>query len=222
MYSQLADYEIEKSCAERGEVGASGESRNPSLPELGGSLSSDAQEQSRLGEEQQPGTSNSSEEVDRTSQDNDVDKGQRLQQDEQMEETIPSKAPLRALTTLKWPYIPEPPSYPDPLSRDDPKPLSLAQYEGIGTSFILVYLSCLLRFLYDGFSMNRQISDLVPVIFLLPNTTMVDQQHHRTSAKRFPKIQTYPGSFELWIPSAARNEKRPYNAFLVSLVRHRA
>ena len=41
--------------------------------------------------------------------------------------------PLKPLTELKWPYIPDEPSYPDPLKRDDPKPLTLAQYEAIGT-----------------------------------------------------------------------------------------
>ncbi|KAH9932457.1 uncharacterized protein B0H18DRAFT_985602 [Fomitopsis serialis] len=42
--------------------------------------------------------------------------------------------PLRPLTSLKWPYVPEESAYPDPLKRDDPKPLQLHQYEGIATS----------------------------------------------------------------------------------------
>lgn len=45
---------------------------------------------------------------------------------------VPS--PLRPLTSLKWPYIPEEPSYEDPLKRNDPKPLRMHQYEAIATS----------------------------------------------------------------------------------------
>lgn len=40
--------------------------------------------------------------------------------------------PLRPLTTLKWPYVPDTSAYPDPLTRDDPKPLQLHQYEALG------------------------------------------------------------------------------------------
>ena len=40
--------------------------------------------------------------------------------------------PLRPLTSLKWPYVLEGSAYPDPLKRDDPKPLQTAQYEAIG------------------------------------------------------------------------------------------
>ncbi|KAJ6594551.1 hypothetical protein B0H19DRAFT_1247212 [Mycena capillaripes] len=42
--------------------------------------------------------------------------------------------PLRPLTSLKWPYVPEESAYPDPLKRDDPKPLQTHQYEAIATS----------------------------------------------------------------------------------------
>ncbi|KAJ6625350.1 hypothetical protein B0H10DRAFT_639225 [Mycena sp. CBHHK59/15] len=42
--------------------------------------------------------------------------------------------PLRPLTDLKWPYVPEESAYPDPLKRDDPKPLQTHQYEAIATS----------------------------------------------------------------------------------------
>ncbi|KAJ7762477.1 hypothetical protein B0H16DRAFT_1528977 [Mycena metata] len=42
--------------------------------------------------------------------------------------------PLRPLTSLKWPYVPEESAYPDPLKRDDPKPLQTYQYEAIATS----------------------------------------------------------------------------------------
>ncbi|THH14903.1 hypothetical protein EW146_g5491 [Bondarzewia mesenterica] len=45
--------------------------------------------------------------------------------------------PLRPLTSLNWPYIPEESAYPDPLKRDDPKPLQLHQYEAIGGQTIL-------------------------------------------------------------------------------------
>ncbi|KAI0798517.1 hypothetical protein BC629DRAFT_1581510 [Irpex lacteus] len=49
----------------------------------------------------------------------------------EIEEAAP---PLRSLTSLKWPYIPEESAYPDPLKRDDPKQLQLHQYESIATS----------------------------------------------------------------------------------------
>ncbi|KAJ7141136.1 hypothetical protein C8R44DRAFT_837498 [Mycena epipterygia] len=42
--------------------------------------------------------------------------------------------PLRLLTSLKWPYVPEESAYPDPLKRDDPKPLQTRHYEAIATS----------------------------------------------------------------------------------------
>ena len=41
--------------------------------------------------------------------------------------------PLRQPTALKWPCVPDTSAYPDPLTRDDPKPLQLYQYEAIGT-----------------------------------------------------------------------------------------
>lgn len=44
----------------------------------------------------------------------------------------PEKPPLRSLASLNWPYVPEESAYPDPLKRDDPKPLQLPQYEAIG------------------------------------------------------------------------------------------
>jgi hypothetical protein len=56
--------------------------------------------------------------------------GARASGDEDMNEV-----PLRPLTSLKWPYVPEESAYPDPLKRDDPKPLQLAQYEAIGSYF---------------------------------------------------------------------------------------
>jgi len=46
---------------------------------------------------------------------------------------ITEEVPLRPLTSLKWPYVPEESAYPDPLKRDDPKPLQTGQYEAIGS-----------------------------------------------------------------------------------------
>ncbi|KAJ7092091.1 hypothetical protein B0H15DRAFT_974397 [Mycena belliarum] len=42
--------------------------------------------------------------------------------------------PLRPLTSLKWPYVPDESAYPDPLKRDDPKSLQTHHYEAIATS----------------------------------------------------------------------------------------
>ncbi|KNZ76676.1 hypothetical protein J132_09209 [Termitomyces sp. J132] len=50
------------------------------------------------------------------------------------ESPLEELAPLRPLTSLKWPYIPDESAYPDPLKRDDPKTLQLHQYEAIATS----------------------------------------------------------------------------------------
>jgi len=47
--------------------------------------------------------------------------------------------PLRPLTSLKWPYIPEESAYPDPLKRDDPKLVQLPQYEAIGNIPFLIH-----------------------------------------------------------------------------------
>ena len=55
---------------------------------------------------------------------------------------ITEDVPLRPLTSLKWPYVPVESAYPDPLKRDDPKPLQTAQYEAIGSqNFLLSYLA---------------------------------------------------------------------------------
>jgi len=54
-----------------------------------------------------------------------------------MEEEIRESQPLRSLTSLRWPYVPEESAYPDPLKRDDPKPLQLSEYEAIGSIFLL-------------------------------------------------------------------------------------
>ncbi|KAG2154416.1 uncharacterized protein EDB93DRAFT_1239478 [Suillus bovinus] len=50
------------------------------------------------------------------------------------EEMLDDPKPLRPLTSLNWPYVPEESAYPDPLKRDDPRPLQLHQYEAIATS----------------------------------------------------------------------------------------
>jgi zinc finger HIT domain-containing protein 3 len=48
------------------------------------------------------------------------------------EEQIPDAPTLKPLTSLRWPYIPEEPSYADPLKRDEPMPLQLRHYQDIG------------------------------------------------------------------------------------------
>jgi zinc finger HIT domain-containing protein 3 len=48
------------------------------------------------------------------------------------EEDISDAPVLKPLTSLKWPYIPEEPSYTDPLERNKPKPLQLHHYQSIG------------------------------------------------------------------------------------------
>lgn len=47
---------------------------------------------------------------------------------------LDDEPPLRPLVSLKWPYVPEESAFPDPLQRDDPKPLQTRQYESIGIS----------------------------------------------------------------------------------------
>ncbi|KAG6837010.1 hypothetical protein H0H93_016470 [Arthromyces matolae] len=48
--------------------------------------------------------------------------------------SLEEPVPLRPLTSLKWPYVPDESAFPDPLKRDDPKTLQLHQYEAIATS----------------------------------------------------------------------------------------
>ncbi|KAF9010680.1 hypothetical protein BDQ17DRAFT_1515996 [Cyathus striatus] len=50
------------------------------------------------------------------------------------DETLEEQNPLRPLTSVRWPYVPDESAYPDPLKRDDPKVLQLRQYESIATS----------------------------------------------------------------------------------------
>lgn len=45
--------------------------------------------------------------------------------------------PTRTLASLNWPYVPEESAYPDPLKRDDPKPLQVPQYEAMGSFTVL-------------------------------------------------------------------------------------
>jgi len=47
---------------------------------------------------------------------------------------LTSPTPLRPLTSLKWPYVPDESIFPDPLKKNDPKALQLSQYEAIATS----------------------------------------------------------------------------------------
>ncbi|KAF9520324.1 hypothetical protein BS47DRAFT_1287245, partial [Hydnum rufescens UP504] len=47
---------------------------------------------------------------------------------------VDNDSPLRPLTSVRWPYVPEPPSYEDPLTKNDPKPLQLSQYVAIASS----------------------------------------------------------------------------------------
>ncbi|KAF8322126.1 hypothetical protein DL93DRAFT_2129655 [Clavulina sp. PMI_390] len=48
--------------------------------------------------------------------------------------SAPASIPLRPLTSLRWPYIPEAASFQDPLTEFDPKPLNIQQYQAIATS----------------------------------------------------------------------------------------
>ncbi|KIK63436.1 hypothetical protein GYMLUDRAFT_72109 [Collybiopsis luxurians FD-317 M1] len=51
------------------------------------------------------------------------------------EASLSDSTPLKPLTSLRWPYISEEePAYPDPLQRNDPKPLRMRHYEAIASS----------------------------------------------------------------------------------------
>jgi hypothetical protein len=54
---------------------------------------------------------------------------------------VDESEPLRPLTSLKWPYVPEESAYPDPLKRDDPKIVQLSQYEAIGNPPLLIHIT---------------------------------------------------------------------------------
>jgi len=58
---------------------------------------------------------------------------------EPQEEELTEPSPLRYLTSLKWPYIPDEPSYDDPLKRDEPKALKMWDYEAIGNAFFFTH-----------------------------------------------------------------------------------
>ncbi|KIJ60063.1 hypothetical protein HYDPIDRAFT_177608 [Hydnomerulius pinastri MD-312] len=66
-------------------------------------------------------------------------------------DAVEDPKPLRPLTSLNWPYVPEESAYPDPLKRDDPKPLQLPQYEAIATS----------AHIRDVLASNPRLSDLL-------------------------------------------------------------
>ncbi|KAJ4472002.1 hypothetical protein J3R30DRAFT_3298915 [Lentinula aciculospora] len=52
-----------------------------------------------------------------------------------VDSSVLDATPLKPLTSLKWPYISnEEANYPDPLERNDPKPLRMRHYEAIATS----------------------------------------------------------------------------------------
>ncbi|KAJ3887311.1 hypothetical protein GG344DRAFT_55914 [Lentinula edodes] len=52
-----------------------------------------------------------------------------------VDHSVLDAASLKPLSSLKWPYIAdEEPIYPDPLERNDPKPLRTRHYEAIATS----------------------------------------------------------------------------------------
>ena len=78
-------------------------------------------------------------------------------QENSLEEEPPlnSPTPLRPLTSLKWPYVPDESAFPDPLKKNDPKTLQLSQYEAIGTSSFLLFFFFFFLVLYG------------PVIFFL-------------------------------------------------------
>lgn len=61
-----------------------------------------------------------------------ADSSSNIEANTEVELALKEKTPLRPLTSLTWPYVPEESAYPDPLKRDDPKPLQLKQYETIG------------------------------------------------------------------------------------------
>ncbi len=65
------------------------------------------------------------------------------------DDEITKEATLRPLTSLKWPYVPDESAYPDPLKRDDPKPLQTRQYEAIGSQPYFVSPRATRVFMHD-------------------------------------------------------------------------
>ncbi|EKM54824.1 uncharacterized protein PHACADRAFT_96665 [Phanerochaete carnosa HHB-10118-sp] len=80
----------------------------------------------------------------------------------------PPSPPLRPLTSLTWPYIPEESAYPDPLKRDDPKPLQLHQYEAIATSSPV----------RKAFSVNPRLKEILRMIDSLRGAEREDALQH--------------------------------------------
>lgn len=71
------------------------------------------------------------------------------------ETEIELEAQLRPLTSLNWPYVPDDSAYPDPLKRDDPKPLQLNQYEAIGAFASILSHAFPARSIFCGFGCGR-------------------------------------------------------------------
>lgn len=69
---------------------------------------------------------------------------------------LEEKVQLRPLTSLNWPYVPEESAYPDPLKRDDPKPLQLNQYEAIGAFASILSHAFTARSIFCGFGCGRR------------------------------------------------------------------
>lgn len=89
---------------------------------------------------------------------------------------------MKTLTSLKWPYVPEESAFPDPLKRDDPKPLQLPQYEAIGSFAISGKLSPLLKYAF--------------------------QRRHRSFAVSLPPTLVFGRSYALSMRYAGKSEKR--------------
>jgi len=141
LYCSVSCYKVHKqnACTGRGEAGRSGGVNNPLLRDEGPSqiartTTEELPGDSKPDKEEEPRISNSLGTLDGSNQIPDGLKDRQREGGDERIENMESKVPLRALTTVKWPYVPEPPSYPDPLARNDPKSLSLAQYEAIATS----------------------------------------------------------------------------------------
>jgi len=82
---------------------------------------------------------------------------------------------IRSLTSLKWPLIPDAPSYDDPLTKNEVKRLELPHYEAIATSpnireaLINQRLRQILRIL-DGMRDNDREEALQVLVAAKPST----------------------------------------------------
>ncbi|KAK7471012.1 hypothetical protein VKT23_002427 [Stygiomarasmius scandens] len=78
-------------------------------------------------------------------------------------ESLEEPKPLRPLTSLKWPYVPEESAYPDPLERDDPKPLQPRHYEAIGQLVIFIFSPVMIVIFFGSyFTCHSSSPGLVP------------------------------------------------------------